>query len=312
MSADIPLTVGLWHVRAPRLFRILPISMVTRAFATFGTGDEFAAPAFDAFAKLDALVDEGEPIVSTYQSGDDGPWILDILFMDLDENARARWLNAARDVCPTLPQFQFDALAERDWVAESQKALHPVRAGPFVVHGSHDRERLPPSAYRLQIDAGRAFGTAHHATTKGCLIALYGLAKKGPLGALLDVGTGSGILAIAGDRLGAEPVAASDIDPDAVAVAAYNVKLNRVRQPIATFLADGVHFSADTVIANILARPLIAMAPDIAACTRKHLVLSGMRTRDGRRVFAAYRARGFVRMRAIVVEDWLTLVLRRP
>jgi ribosomal protein L11 methyltransferase len=204
-----------------------------------------------------------------------------------------------------------DALAERDWVAESQRALHPVRAGRFVVHGSHDRERLLPSRWRIEIDAGRAFGTAHHPSTKGSLMALERLAIARPLGDVMDVGTGSGILAIAANRLGARRVLAGDMDPVAVAVARDNVRRNRLTAPIRPVVASGPFAVAETVVANILARPLAAMAPQLAASAGRWLILSGLRTRDVRRVFAAYRARGFALAFRIVVDDWPTLVLER-
>lgn len=286
--------------------------MVTRAFTTLGVGDAYEGVASRVVAALDALVDEGEPVVTAWREDQDGPWLLDVLFTDTDEEGRARWLEAARGIVPGLPPFRTDALAERDWVAESQRALHPVRAGRFLVHGSHDRDRLPPSRWRIEIDAGRAFGTAHHPSTRGCLIALERIALAGPLGTVMDVGTGSGVLAIAADRLGAARVTAGDIDPVAVRVARENVRRNPVRRPIRPVTAAGPFGVADTVVANILARPLVAMAPQMAASAGRTLVLSGLRTRDVRRVVAAYRARGLSLDFRVVVEDWPTLVLRRP
>lgn len=285
--------------------------MVTRAFATLGTGDEVEPAAMAAMAALDALVDDGEPIVSAYRAQQDGPWIIDVLFMDWDEPRRAHFMTAAAQLVPALATHQWDALADRDWVAESQKALHPVRAGRFVVHGAHDRDALPPSRWRLQIDAGRAFGTAHHASTQGCLIALERLAKRQPLGMVADVGTGTGVLALAADRLGATRVVASDVDAIAVRVAAANIAANARRAPIRTQVASGPVAKADTVVANILARPLIAMAGPLAASAQT-LILSGLRRRDARRVLAAYRAHGLTRESAIVIEDWITLTLSRP
>lgn len=295
--------------------------MVTRAFATLGTGDEFQRPAFDALTTLDALVDDGEPILSAYRAEQDGPWLIDVLFTEFDGARRRLWLGAAQQLLPDLPPFEEDALAERDWVAESQKALHPVRAGRFVVFGSHDKERLPPSRWGLLIDAGRAFGTAHHPTTRACLIALERVAKRhgqGPalnqrwgLGTVADVGTGTGILAIAAERLGATHVMAGDIDPVAVGVARRNVAANRARLAIRVVVASGPFLSADTVVANILARPLIAMAPRLARSAGRTLILSGLRTRDVRRVRATYLARGFALVESIVIEDWVALIFAR-
>jgi len=291
--------------------RIQQVDMVTRAFTTLGVGDADEAVAERVVAALDALVVDGEPIITVFREDQDGPWLLDVLLTETDEAGRARWLAAAQEIVPGLPPFAFDALGERDWVAESQRALHPVRAGRFVVHGSHDRDRLPPSRWRLELDAGRAFGTAHHPSTKGSLMALERLAIARPLGDVMDVGTGSGILAVAADRLGARRVMAGDIDPVAVAVARDNMLRNRLRAPIRPVVAAGPFAVADTVVANILARPLVAMAPQLAASAGRWMILSGLRTRDARRVLAAYRARGFALAVRVSVEDWPTLVLKR-
>ncbi|MEM9223569.1 MAG: 50S ribosomal protein L11 methyltransferase [Pseudomonadota bacterium] len=285
--------------------------MITRATCTLGEGDDGERNATTALAILDHLTDEGEPVVSAYRTVDDGPWVLDVLFADTAPAAQARWLSVAQELVPGLPHFQLDPLAERDWVAESQRALHPVRAGRFVIHGSHDTWRLPPSRWRIEIDAGRAFGTAHHASTKGCLLALEALACCEPLGTVHDVGTGTGVLAIAADKLGAERVTAGDIDDVAVRVAKANVKANRTVRPIAIRAAAGPYATADVVVANILARPLIAMAPRLAASARRSLVLSGLRRRDTPRVEAAFRARGLAVDGRIVIEDWVTITMRR-
>lgn len=290
--------------------------MVTRAVAVLSTDpDDEArsdAAALTAFAALDALTVAGEPIVSVYRTVEDGPYEVEVLFADTeDTTAQEVWLALASEVAGPL-SFSVDPLGERDWVAESQKALHPVRAGPFVVHGSHDAKTRVPSRYAIQIDAGRAFGTAHHASTQGCLLALTALARRGVLGSVYDVGTGSGILAIAADRLGAPVVAASDIDPDAVRVAKENARAARVSQRFAVRRASGPVARADTVVANILARPLMAMAGPLTLAARRRLVLSGLRRRDRRAVLAAYRARGAYLERTIPVEDWVTLVLRTP
>lgn len=286
--------------------------MIVRAYAELGVGDAWESRAITLMAQLDALVDDGEPIVSVHRPVQDGVWLVDVLFTVTPADKQARWLDAARAVLPDLPPFTIDPLAERDWVAESQKALHPVPAGPFVVHGSHDTARLPPSRYNLQIDAGRAFGTAHHASTKGCLVALERLARRERLGSVHDVGTGTAVLLLAADRLGAGPLSGGDIDPDAVRVARENAAGGRARQRIDIREADGPFATADTVIANILARPLIAMAPAVAAATRRRLVLSGLRTRDVRRVSAAYQARGLAKAGRVTIDDWATLMFVRP
>ena len=285
--------------------------MVTRAFATLGIGDGFQKVAMDTVAQLDALTVDGEPILSAYRSEQDGPWLVDVLFTTTEDAAvRARWLGIAHELFPDLPPFEEDALADRDWVAESQRALHPVRAGRFTVFGSHDRHRMAPSRYNILIDAERAFGTAHHPTTQGCLIALERLANRTRLGSVADVGTGTGVLAIAAMRLGATRAVASDIDPVAIDIARSNVAANHARE-IRCLVASGPVVEADTVIANILARPLIAMAPRLARSARRTLVLSGLRTSDVRRIRAAYGAQGFVIVARLAIEDWATLTFTR-
>ncbi len=286
--------------------------MVTRAFATLGVGDHYETITERMIATLDALVDDGEPILSAYRPEQDGEWLIDVMFVERDAEGRARWLAEARNLLPDLPEFEEDPVAERDWVAESQKALHPIHAGRFVVFGSHDREKMIPTRWRIEIDAGRAFGTAHHASTRGCLIALERLAKREPLTTVADVGTGTGVLAIAADRLGARSVAAGDIDPVSVEVARRNIAANRTQRPIPVVVRAGPFAAAETVIANILARPLIAMANELALATGRTLILSGLRTAHVRPVKAAYRARGLVVADQIVIEDWATLTMHRP
>lgn len=286
--------------------------MVHRATAVIGVGDALEDTALRTVAALDALTADGEPILSAYRTADDTPWQVDVLFVDTDEEGRERWLEHARALVPTLPAFEIDPLADRDWVAESQRALHPVGAGRFTVHGAHDSARLPPSRWRLLIEAGRAFGTAHHASTQGCLIALERRAMRAPLGTVADVGTGSGVLALAAERLGARRIVAGDIDPEAIAVARANVRANRTLRPIACHVASGPVGPADVVVANILARPLLAMATPLAASAGDTLILSGLRVAHQRPILAAYRARGLVKRSAVVIEGWATLTLERP
>jgi len=303
-------------VGTPRPFRTGPDRdcepEVIKATARIGHGDAFASDAATILDQLAEMALDGEPVLSVYRAVQDGPWPLDILFTRSDAPARTRWLEAARFMRPDLPPLTPDPVGARDWVAQGQRALHPVRAGRFVVHGSHDSARLPPSRWRIAIDAGRAFGTAHHGWTKGCLMALDRLAKGGVLGKdFHDVGTGTGVLAVAADRLGVAAVSAGDVDPVAVAVARRNGAANRLAHAIGWRVFAGPFGTADTVVANILARPLIAMAPRLSQAARRHLVLSGLRQRDRRRVEAAFRAHGFVVAARIVIDDWATLILRR-
>lgn len=214
-------------------------------------------------------------------------------------------------------------LPQTDWVAESQAGLPPVRTGRFVIHGSHDRTNISPGRWKIEIDAGQAFGTAHHGSTRGCLMALDTLAKRKRFARILDIGTGTGILAIAAARTWRARVIASDIDPVAIGVARQSIALNAASRYIRAITATGLSHPAirraapcDLVIANILTRPLCAMAHDIAHSTRigGTLILSGITLHQAKRVTAAYRAAGFAKdeySSQIALDEWATLILTR-
>jgi ribosomal protein L11 methyltransferase len=208
-----------------------------------------------------------------------------------------------------------------DWVTETQKALPPVRAGRFIVHGSHARG-LASSQWAIEIDAGRAFGTAHHGTTKGCLLAIGQLAPVLKPRAVLDLGTGSGVLAIAAAKAFAHRarIAAADIDPIAFAVARENCRKNGAAGSISLFVGDGLRPSAayarapfGLVVANILAKPLLKLAPRLRRLTKPGgiLILSGLLASQAREVLARYRATGFSLVRRRNLEGWATLTLMR-
>ncbi|PSJ63688.1 50S ribosomal protein L11 methyltransferase [Pseudaminobacter soli (ex Li et al. 2025)] len=209
---------------------------------------------------------------------------------------------------------------EIDWVAKSLEGLKPVRAGGFIVHGSHDRDEARDGEIAIEIEAGLAFGTGHHGTTSGCLEMLEEVIReKNPRNAL-DLGTGSAVLAIAVAKLAHIPVLATDIDPVATQVAADNVHLNGVSEHIETETATGFDhpvFAArgpfDLIIANILAGPLMELAPDVAhnLAPGGSIVLSGILDRQADAVLAAYVAQGFAHVRTIHLEGWATLHLKR-
>ncbi len=208
-----------------------------------------------------------------------------------------------------------------DWVAETQRSLPPVKAGRFAVHGSHSRGSSI-SQWAIEIDAGRAFGTAHHATTQGCLSLIDRLALGARPRSVLDLGTGSGVLAIAAAKAFAHRAAtiAADIDPIAIEVARENCRKNGVSAAVRLFIGDGLKpLSAyafapfDLVIANILARPLLKLAPRLRLLTERGgvVILSGLLASQAREVLARYRATGFVLIDRRDLEGWATLALRR-
>jgi ribosomal protein L11 methyltransferase len=197
---------------------------------------------------------------------------------------------------------EIESLPEIDWVARSLEGLKPVRAGRFFVHGSHDRGSRPTSGISVEIEAGLAFGSGHHGTTSGCLEMIERVARRERLLSALDLGTGSGVLAIALALMARIPVLATDIDPIAVRVAADNVRLNRASGFVTPVTAPGFHhpvFAAwrpfDLIVANILARPLMRLAPGMAAnlAPGGSLILSGILDGQRAQVLAAYVGQRF-------------------
>src|SRR5580704_673743 len=215
-------------------------------------------------------------------------------------------------------QVTSQPLADADWLALALSGLPPVRAGRFFVFGAHDRGRIPVNAVGLRIEAGAAFGTGHHGTTLGCLIVFDALLKSRRFERVLDVGTGTGVLAIAAARTGSRVVVGTDIDPVSARIARENAGLNHAR---ARFVrADGLSHRTvagaspyDLVFANILARPLVRLAPAIQGALKPGgiAIPSGLLRHQQRFVAAAYLARGFRVKRRHHRDAWATLVLER-
>ena len=220
-----------------------------------------------------------------------------------------------------IPAFDVTPVPDLNWVAMSQAALPPVSAGRFVIHGSHDANRVPRGPNAILIDAGEAFGTAHHATTAGCLAAIDRVTRTRRYRNVMDLGCGSGVLAIAVARvLPKALILASDLDRPSVAVAAENMRLNGVAHRIHVFAAAGLDHPFirhagrfDLFIANILAGPLIMLATRVAAAVEPGgtLLLSGLLIPQAPQVIAAYRACGFTLVRHDRVYGWSTLELTR-
>jgi ribosomal protein L11 methyltransferase len=247
-------------------------------------------------------------------------WLMEAYFgSEPDEEAIRALIAAAADET-TARSATFGMTEKRDWVANSLAGLKPVRAGRFLVHGSHDRSRVQPNDVAIEIEAGLAFGTGHHGTTRGCLMHFDLLLKRRRPRRVLDVGCGAGVLAIAAAKALRRKVWLGDIDPGAVAVANANARLNGVGVFCRAIVSRGVENAAlreaapyDLVFANILARPLRLLAPSLAAVISADgdAIVSGLLLADVPGVLASWRAQGFHLAERIELEGWASLRLRR-
>jgi ribosomal protein L11 methyltransferase len=282
----------------------------------------------------DALAEacDGDVVaVSTAQEAEDH-WSVALHFRVAPDEQAVRALVASAAGERLAAALVFDTLPPTDWVRKSLEGLTPVDAGRFTVHGEHDRDRIGNSRIAVRIEATLAFGTGHHASTRGCLLALDRIIKQrtrrkpgarsppeSP--AVLDIGTGSGVLAIAAARALHVPVLGSDIDRRAVAVAREHARVNGVAAEVEIVHAAGVgarRFRERSpyalVLANILLDPLRQLATPIRRLTARNgvVVLSGLLNAQARSAIASYCARGFVLEQRIVLGGWTTLILTRP
>jgi ribosomal protein L11 methyltransferase len=209
-------------------------------------------------------------------------------------------------------------VAQRNWVKESLIGLRPVTAGRFVVHGAHDRDRVPSHCISIEIEAATAFGTGHHGTTRGCLLALDQLARHYRPRRILDLGTGSGILAIAAAKLFRVPVLATDIDARSAQTARDNARLNGVGSLVTAIHAAGLHAPEiakrapfDLVMSNILLRPLQRLAAPMARQLEPNarIVLSGILKSQTNAALTAYRSQGLMLERSFPLDGWFTPVM---
>ncbi|WP_442754666.1 50S ribosomal protein L11 methyltransferase [Methylocystis sp. JAN1] len=274
-----------------------------------------------ARAVADIIVETFDPTetaAGAFEVDDGLVWAVEVYFAEAPDEEAVRGLIEAVSDAETAARAEFAEIAKEDWVQKSLAGLEPVRAGRVVVHGSHDRNRLRSNDIGVEIEAALAFGTGHHGTTLGCLKALDRVLKRRRPRRVLDVGTGTGVLAIAAAKLLRQPVACGDIDPVAVETARANAVQNGAGPYVRPVVATGLRHAAmagkyDLILANILAKPLRLLAPSIAAAAAPgaELVLSGLLAKDVAGVLSAYAAQGFALAERGDIDGWATLALRR-
>ena len=271
--------------------------------------------------RLAAALGEGyEAAVCAAFEDDNGQWQLAIHFSETPDEAALR-AQVSRVAGETAAAgLTLEPVAAADWVQQSLAGLAPVRAGRFIIHGAHDRTRVRPNEVGIEIEAALAFGTGHHGTTRGCLLALDALAKRRRVRRILDLGTGSGVLAMAAAKILRTRVVASDVDGAAVTAARANARLNRVAPAIAFARAPGVKARIiaagapyNLILANILLAPLLRLAVPLRklAAPGARVVLSGLLPAHANAAVTIYRAQGFVLERRISLDGWVTLLMRR-
>ena len=312
--------------------------------ARLGCDRAMARRLADALAET---FDAGEAAAAAFERPDGG-WSFEAHFAQAPDEADLRGLVGAIAGAAAARALVVETVAARDWVAASLAGLKPVSAGRFLVHGAHDRARVPAHRIGIEIEAALAFGTGHHGTTRGCLLALDTLLKRRrsrpapsptPGSALtrrpgqalrrergrekirvLDIGTGTGVLAIAAAKALRVRVLASDIDARAVAVARANAHANAAGALVEVVHAGGLGARRlrergpfDLVLANILLPPLQRLARPIARALAPggRVVLSGLLAEQAPAAIAAYRLQGLRLEARIPLDEWITLVLAR-
>ncbi len=279
--------------------------------------DQAAARRISAY--MAETLDANDTACGSFET-DDGIWHVALHFREPPDETMVRELIALAAGDEMAAALTFENVAAKDWVAESLSGLKPVRAGRFIVHGAHDRAQVKSNDLGIEIEAALAFGTGHHGTTRGCLLALDDLAKRRRFRNVLDLGTGSGVLAIAAAKAFHTHVLGTDIDRIAVTAAASNARLNRAGPMVTLAHATGTkargiaaHAPYDLIFANILMAPLLRLAVALSRLAAPHgrVVLSGLLPAHANAILAIYRAQGLVLVRRFPLEGWMTLVLKR-
>lgn len=256
---------------------------------------------------------EPAPVVSAFELGERGLWEVEAFFATPPDEAELLRLGGT--------PMRVIPVEEENWVARALDGLPPVRTRRFFIYGGHDETLVPPNAIGLRIEASYAFGTGHHGTTRGCLLAFENLARRRRFRNALDLGCGTGVLGLAFARLLRRPVVATDIDPLATAKSVENARLNRAGPWMRVETASGfrspliaANAPYDLIFANILAGPLMRLMPGIWANTAPggNVILSGILDEQALGICAIARSFGFRILRRSALEGWITLVLERP
>jgi ribosomal protein L11 methyltransferase len=285
--------------------------------ATFAIGDEPTARR--VVDLLNDSLDDDQAAVAAFERAD-GRWDISLHFAEPPDETSIRELVSLAAGDEIAQTVTFDTVEAKDWVKASLEDLIPVHAGRFIVHGRHDRARVPANKLGIEIEAALAFGTGHHGTTRGCLLLLDSVLRSRAPRRVLDLGSGTGVLAIAAAKALRRRVLASDIDPVSVAVARDNARLNGVGNLVEAICATGFsapqfasHGPFDLVLANILANPLRQMATPMAAhlAPSASVILSGLLPHQAQGVIAAYRARELILRRHLKVDGWSSLLMQR-
>jgi ribosomal protein L11 methyltransferase len=324
-----------------RLVTVEPIAKaIADALSELFEPEELAASAFE-FPEENALPTSvprpsraKEGAMGTLLPDSEAPWLCELYFSETPDEDVIRDLVRSIAGEEAATALTFSSVEAQDWIATALEGLTPVDCGRFTVHGAHSRDTLKINRHNIEIEAALAFGTGHHGTTRGCLLHLDAILKRcKPTKAkssecfaskrkfnVVDIGSGTGVLAFAAAMALKDYIFAGELDPDSVVVARANARLNGVVNFVRPVVAAGLQHPElrasshyDLVFANILARPLKALAPEIARATAPHgkLILSGLLLCDVPGVLAKYRAFGFHLLARREIEGWASLILKR-